>query len=451
MYLKLHNMFLLAKDNILHCVRRHKTIGSWAKLQELSAMESKVLRWLKNNLRTRRDWGVALTALTPLAMVGRAVADYTVSLTAILFLFDCVVCHRWNWIKKPWVVAALLLWAYSVLRAAFIEGDGGAGLFAAFVWLRYIVFAASMAEWTLSEERGRTWLFRSSIAAVLFLSVDGFIQHVFGYDVIGNERLDVRLTGIYKRPILGITIANLFAPGIFWLLKRKQIVNSVLLTFVCFAAVFLSGDRMGLVLASAVMLVWGFFFVRNSQNRWKAFALIACFFLGLVAFSPKLTERQIQSTAMSAKHISSSAYGLVWESAWQVGKEHPFFGVGMRQFRVACPDERLGPIIDSATGYSRCYQHPHNAYMEWFAEGGFVGLLGFAGFALTVGFCLLRRLLSRESDLVLWGLSIMLAVRLMPLFISTGFFNNWSAIPLWLAIGWAMSYKPKAFERKSVS
>jgi len=406
-------------------------------------MEVKVLGWLKQNLRTRRDWGVALTAFTPLALVvGRAPADWAVSIVAILFLFDSIVRRQWTWAKQAWVAAALLLWAYSVIRAAFIQGDEGDGLLAAFVWLRYIVFAASMVEWTLAGEKGRRWLLTASLAAVLFLSVDGLIQYVFGEDILGHKLYGSdRLTGPYKRPTLGMTIANLFTPVIFWFLSRKQNLFSILLANVCYVTIFLSGDRMGLVFASTVMIVWFFALLCVSKKYILVIVLNICFLTLLFCFSPQVAERQIQSTAATAEALPSSPYGLVWKSAWQVGAAHPLFGVGMRQFRHACTDESYGPVINPRTGDMRCYTHPHNHYMEWFSEAGLVGLLGFIGFVVTIGIGLFRRLLSNEADFVLLGLSAMLGIRLIPFFVTTSFFNNWSAIPFWLALGWAMSYK----------
>jgi O-antigen ligase len=417
-------------------------------------MNTKILGWLKDNLRTRRDWGIALIALTPLAIIGRAVADYTASGAAVFFLVDCLLCRKWGWLKKPWIVAALGLWAYSVIRAMFIP-HGGAEVFAAFAWLRYIVFAASVSEWAITEERGRMWLFYSATAAVLFLSIDGFIQYIFGYDLVGHPIFEgTRLTSVYARPMLGITIANFFALAIFGLLERRKIIGSILLADLCLATAFLSGDRMGLILAALIGLIWFFFLMRVSVKRVRDGSLAVGLFIALVATAPHVTfrpapatpqqevssplERQIVSTAATAKKIGSSAYGLVWKSALAVGEANPFFGVGIRQFRVACLDERFGPVTDPATGILRCYTHPHNSYLEWFSEGGFVGLLGFAAFAATVLIGTLRKLWAREAGPVLWGLSALLAVRLMPLFISTSFFNNWSAIPFWLALGWVL-------------
>ncbi|MDD3371914.1 MAG: hypothetical protein PHE27_08845, partial [Alphaproteobacteria bacterium] len=95
-------------------------------------------------------------------------------------------------------------------------------------------------------------------------------------------------------------------------------------------------------------------------------------------------------------------------------------------------------------GNPRCFIHPHNAYLEWFAEEGIVGLLGFTCFVGIVFVSLARRLVANRDSLILWGLAATVGVRLMPLFVTTSFFNNWAAVPFWLALGWAMSFNDRA-------
>lgn len=404
--------------------------------------------WLKQNLKTRKDWGIALTALVPVAMVSRALADGVVSIAAILFLVDCLLTRRGTWVRKPWIMAALLLWGYTVVRSLFVPDDWGA-TFNAFVWLRYIVFAACVSDWALSEERGRRWLIGSSAALVLFLSADGFIQYFFGRDILGHPMpyYKIRLTGIYTRPILGITIANFFGPVLFWLLEKKKVLASVAFATFCFVAVFLSGDRMGLILATVIMGTWFLFLLQASGKNWFLFIMaVPALLLGLTVFAPQLVERQVLATLATASELGSSSYGIIWKNALAVGKSSPVFGVGMRQFRKVCAEqhpEAETEIVES-NGHPPCATHPHNAYLEWFSEGGFVGLAGFTGFVLTIAFGLIRRIKAKKENLVLFGQTAMLGTRLMPFFVCTSFFNNWSAIPFWLALGWAMSYKPKA-------
>jgi len=368
-------------------------------------MTAKISGWIKQNIKTRQELAMALTAFAPLALViGRAPADIVISLTALLFLYDSLVRQRWVWLKQSWIMAALILWAYSVIRAAFIS-DGGAGLLDALAWLRYIAFAASLACWLMEDKRTKVWLARSAGIAVMFLSADGLLQYIAGHDIIGREPCcNGRLTANYTRPILGVTIASLFAGPIFWLLEERKFRSSVLLAYLCFATIFFSGDRMGVILAALIMVVWFYALMRTSPLRLQIIAASCCFALLLFLSAPShVAERQISSTVTTAQHVTSSAYGLVWKRAFDIGQAYAPFGVGMHQFRVVCPQERFGPATDPVTGFPHCFTHPHNAYMEWFAEGGIIGLAGFCGFVLIVIVALWKRLRARDG-LLLWGL-----------------------------------------------
>ncbi|MDD3371968.1 MAG: hypothetical protein PHE27_09115, partial [Alphaproteobacteria bacterium] len=312
-----------------------------------------IVGWVRRNLKSVRDWGIFLTALVPVSLaLGRAPADVCVIGVSVLFLFDSARNRRWDWLKRPWIVAALGLWIYSIVRAAFVPGNIS-GLNVAVVWVRYIVFAASVGEWTVAEDRGRTWLLRSAAAAIAFLSLDGLLQYVSGHDITGRAVFENnRLTGPYSRPILGFTIASLMAAPLFWLLERRRFLWAFLLADLSFAAVFLSGDRMGFLWASVIMLTWLFFFIlRGGIRQWSyaamALGLLAVLVVGMPRFSAHtLTqapgERQVSSTINTLGSFASTPYGLVWKSGLDVAMDNFFFGVGMRRFRVACFDEKFG-------------------------------------------------------------------------------------------------------------
>jgi hypothetical protein len=56
-----------------------------------------------------------------------------------------------------------------------------------------------------------------------------------------------------------------------------------------------------------------------------------------------------------------------------------------------------------------------------------------------------RTLLTGGASPVLFGCFVMLAIRLWPLQSNTSFFIAWSAVPMFLLIGWGLSYvRPNA-------
>ena len=404
-----------------------------------------IVRWFRQNFLTRKDAATFLTVFLPISLVlGRAPADVALSLVAVLFLVESFVRREWAWAKRGWVVALLLLWGYSLARACFVE-NGLPGVFEAFVWVRYILFAVAAATWALKEDAALGRLARATIAAVVFLSWDAIFQYIVRVDIIGHTLYEGhRLTATFTRPIVGMTIASLFAPALYWLLQKNKLGTSLFFGVSAFMAVLLSDERMALVLGAGILLPGLFFLARAHKRLAPALLLVLCGSLALLLIAkPQIYERQIHSTLTIAQHAAQSPYGMAWLSGLHVGEAHPVFGVGIHQFRVACPDEKFGPALDPATGYSRCYTHPHNIYMEWFSEGGAVGLVGLSAFVIVLFTTLGRSLRTQPGNLVLWGVSFMLLVRLAPFFTSTSFFNNWSAIPFWLAVGWAMREEGK--------
>jgi O-antigen ligase len=147
--------------------------------------------------------------------------------------------------------------------------------------------------------------------------------------------------------------------------------------------------------------------------------------------------------------FSESHYGIAWKSALDIFADYPLFGVGVLNFRKVCPDEKYGPAEVGEKNYSRCTNHTHNIYFEWLVEGGMIGFAGIMLFAFFVLREFLRILPSQKHNLVFIALAASAAMRLFPLSSSASFHSNWSAIPMWLAIGWALAYGTDRAEKSN--
>ena len=58
-----------------------------------------------------------------------------------------------------------------------------------------------------------------------------------------------------------------------------------------------------------------------------------------------------------------STYGLLARAAFEMGMNHPWHGVGLENFELLCPELTYQGVAFRG-------MHPHNYYMEWFAETG---------------------------------------------------------------------------------
>ncbi|MDX1251467.1 MAG: O-antigen ligase family protein [Gammaproteobacteria bacterium] len=401
-------------------------------------MESKVE---KNLLLAAR----VLTTGIPLFLVtGRAAVDIALSLVALLFLARSFISKDWAWARAGWFRIGLVLWVWTLLisAAAF---DVAASYGQAATWIRFLLFAAALGTWVLDA----TWIRRLiavGMAMLLFVALDAWLQYFTGVDIFGHQRVEDRLTGPFDDLRVGIYITKLFFPVALgfalWQLRARGKGWPMWLTagaaIVMIGAVFVSGERMALILMMfglilAAVLQKGV--LRAAIGGVLALALIG---IGVVAaIDEQMMKRQFMSTAEAITNFSHTHYGVLWRSAIQLGGERPVTGVGMRNFRVACDDPKIGLPSEKEL---RCGTHPHNTYLEWFSESGIPGLILFVTMIAALG----RQFWSAWKvigDNRAWmaGPVIAFILQLWPLAATGSFFSNWNGALLWLAAGWALA------------
>src|SRR5262249_5484059 len=95
----------------------------------------------------------------------------------------------------------------------------------------------------------------------------------------------------------------------------------------------------------------------------------------------------------------------------------------------------LGPLR-----YNRCQGHPHNIYLQWLAEAGIIGLALYAALGLLSLKAVIDAYPAHRDDLVFLALGVSLALRFWPVATNTSFYSTWSTAPLFLILGWTLSY-----------
>lgn len=403
--------------------------------------------------------------LLPIAFLfGQAVAQTCVVAIAVGFLLRGIALREYSWMRDRWVMVLLLLWVWLCV-AGLVADPMREALNRGAVFIRYPLFVAAVLFWLGNDVRTQRLVGWSLLIAVAFLAGDMLWQYVSGFDVFGNpaDRFAefTRLSGPYKSPHAGISLLWIGFPALFLLYgmaNRWARAASVLLSIGFALAIYYSGERMafllmlcGFCLALVLMLL---------RRRWfAAFAIVVS--LGIVAAAiqqdlkptPPVTSAvaDASSSAVTApatapsssyvldaqptricegiKNFWDSIYGKLWLSGWHVGLSKPLTGVGLRNFRYACAD-----VEDPTPVTERCGAHPHNLYMELFAEAGAVGM---GLFILAMAMLLWRAWRARHAvlaDTVTAGLLVTLLVRLWPLATTTGQFHPWSADPFWFIV-----------------
>lgn len=384
-----------------------------------------------------------LVVILPLCLIGGRVAvDVALSLTAILFLVRSSLERDWRWARSTWFMVGTALWLWMLLISNFAF-DPRLSFSQAAPWIRFLIFAAALEAWVLNEIWMRRLLWAAT-GAVVFVACDTWLQYLTGSDLFGHARPSAdRLSGPFDGLRPGIFITKLMFPvvlGAFvWHAWERAWAKAalVIMTLLLVGAVFISGERMALLLALAglgfaAFLQKGMLRVMLAGTLTLAVAGIAV----LALVDSRMLERHVTETVETAKSWHDSPYGEIWRSALHLTSERPLLGVGMKNFRIACADPDIG-LPESVV--IRCATHPHNLYLEFLTESG---IPGFIGFVLLVGIWA-RRLWQgwriEPHNKWLLGPMVAVAILLWPFGPSASFFSNWFGGIFWLCVGWALA------------
>ena len=248
---------------------------------------------------------------------------------------------------------------------------------------------------------------------------------------------------------------SMMMSGAFWaVFFLKEFVNTkyywlfiIPSCLVIFLAMALTGGRTGYGTWAVIGMIFLVF-------RWRKYILLApLMFVAITTFAPSAVERLSfgfspeSSPEMSsdAQNIDFEATGvdlysvtsgrnLAWPPVWKSIKEAPFFGYG----REAMQNIGLTLQIKQEYGEFESFPHPHNAYLQWIQDNGFVG--AFPVFLLYLIWLKYAWSLFRDDSekiyIVTGGISLALLLSFLISSIgSQNFYPREGAVGMWVGIG----------------
>jgi len=184
----------------------------------------------------------------------------------------------------------------------------------------------------------------------------------------------------------------LMAIPVMYLLWRKSIAANWAkklagVTFFFSIVVLYASETRGAWIAFALVVM--IFLLLAKENRkviLKGAFVILFLVIGLCLFVPSF-----QSRIVSISNVQTDQSNLdriyMWESACNIVRDHPVFGVGQDQFVYAYNDYYILPQATHAQPGKHGFGHPHNNILQVAAEQGSVGLIAFF---LLHGYFLIR-------------------------------------------------------------
>ena len=234
--------------------------------------------------------------------------------------------------------------------------------------------------------------------------------------------------------------------------KFKIIFILILITLIDILVV-LSGERTSIFYMFISTLIITIFI-----SKWKVYRLIAFFISvilsGIIIISNDSVKERVLTKTFDQTNILgekintfSIQHQVIYETSFKIFKDHPFFGIGPKNFREKCKQDRYKTFTKLDQSIDGCQSHPHNTYIQLLVE---TGLFGF--FIIFFVFVYLNYLLFKHAYIFIVNkkffisdlnicMIVAMYVSLWPLAPTGNFFNNWLSVIYFFPLGIFLSKK----------
>jgi O-antigen ligase len=264
-----------------------------------------------------------------------------------------------------------VIFLLALIPATFIAADTVSALGVVKSWIIFPLFAAL------------TFLAGEYSAEPLELGIITFslVQTLVGL-VLLDDQSGHRLQGLFASPNFYAASA---VPALMLALHRLRSIRvrgfAAGAAILLFFGILLSqslGGFLGMAGGCAYMVLR----MRNTRVRWILVAVCIVIALG-GAIIARGRFHNLSGTSLNSREE-------IWQVAWDLGKQHPVWGIGIKGFHAAY-EANVGRVIGVPIEWS--VPEPHNLYLGWWLNFGLFGLIGillivggvFAGAGLGAG------------------------------------------------------------------
>lgn len=392
-----------------------------------------------------------LFIITPIAfMSGPFLSNLHVSLFSFFFIILTLIEKKSERINIFFFI--FMSFYFYIVFTSLLSENPLFSLQSTLFYFRFIFFSLAIAYSIIKYDYIKKYFFYVSFFSLVFLFIDSLIQYYFKFNIFLMPLSDsLRVSSVFGQElIMGGYVTKLLPLaliGLYSFLPNKASRNLLIffLIAITLILVLLSGERSALFLFILFIIIFLVYLNKLVSN----IILVMIFFIGLLVsfFSSTIYERMFVRTFDqifndSRIYIFSVHHQAHYETASKMFIDKPLFGVGPKQFRKICDDEKYKTILYSNNeAYSGCQTHPHNLYLQLLAETGIIGFIYLFSFFIYLSFktfnALVKSIFMNEKP---YNISLVLSfiaviINIFPFIPSGNFFGSSFNFLFYLCVG----------------
>jgi O-antigen ligase len=371
-----------------------------------------------------QNYFLALFSIIPLTIIaGSAVSVINILLIDLSFIIFIIYKKKFYFIKNKTIIYFFILYFYLIFNS-FISVDYSEGILRNFGFLRIIILFLAI-NYFFKDEIFFKKVFKFWSLVIFIVLIDVLIESFTGKNILGfgGEIYHQRIVSFFKdEPIVGGYLNGFFLIIIGFLLnefKDNRNYLIILFSIIFIISILLTGER-----SNTLKAIFGisFFFIlyKNLNLKKKVIIVLTTILLIFVmAFNSHFLKVRF---VYQINHLlnQNNIYFKLYDSAFEVFKNHKLLGVGNKNYRVeTCNEEKSKENIKYF-----CTTHPHQIYFEFLSEHGLIGSIIILSIFYKLIFSKILGTI-REKNYVKIGSLIYLLFVFSPVIPSGAFFNNY--------------------------
>ena len=419
---------------------------------------------------------IFLFSFLPISLIlGNSAINSNILLIDIFFLFICCHQRKWSWIKDKYFFLFLFIWIYLVLNSIFSTNiitstfdfirqqrvfPQNESIIRSIGFIRFIIFLFAVQHFFISSKKifNRIFLYWSIIIFVVLIDV--IFERIFGHNLLGFKSPSPhRIVSFFKDElIVGSFLLGFSFLILGFLIKsinnnlKKKILLNIFFTLPIII-IYLSGERSNFIKALIITSII-IFIIDDAYLYLKKKYIFLLIIVGITLptlISEDIYSRQTGFFKRIQKYDHSSLYKKIGhirhfvhhETAWQIFKDYPVFGIGNSKFRYICHNEKyFNAEIKLST--QRCSTHPHQIHLEILSEQGIIGylIIIFTVFSILFNSFKIYR---KTGDLIHLSSILFVLTFFIPLLPTGSFFTTFNGTIFWINFSFVHAFltKPK--------
>ena len=391
-----------------------------------------------------------LLSLFPITFIlGNFLINLFFLLISIIFIITSIKDKDYLFIKDSifWILFTFFI---SLIINLFFSIDMSNSINRILKVLLIIVFILQMKKYIQKHQIGFEKIIFGFWSFIFFIvMIDVIFEIIFGFNTLGfSTPMAGRIAGFFGDELVvgGFfhSFCLIFVCYVFSLLKEsKKITLAIVLLLITIS--LLIGERSNFIKVFLSLSFLSFFIIKLKLKHFiSSFIILFAILFLFINFNYGVKNRYYQHLVHYGKindFFKGSLYGAHYNVAYKIFKEHPIFGIGVKNFRLESGKEKYHNDEFVLTEF-RSTTHPHQMHFEILSETGIFGYTFFLIFILSSLYLSIKNYLKYKNIFQLSGI-IYVIFYLTPILPSGSFFSTFSSGLFWINYAIMVSYIKK--------